>query len=451
MTATTSSIKNLPKPVLTHIPGDFGIPFFGDTFKFLKDPIRLFKEKQSKYGNVFKMQFLGTKVVCLIGQEANRFVLVEQGKYFSNEQGWDFSIGELFAGGLMLKDGEDHKHHRSILQEAFKKNPIADYLQVMIPPVSDYLDSWKDKKQITVFQEMKKLTLQLAGKVFFGVDFSKDLSFVNQAIINVVKASTTAIPFPIPFTPYWNGLRARKTLEKYFHKLIEEKRKNPAKDMLGILCLAENEEGDRLSDQEIVDHLIFILMASHDTTASTMTSLFYELSVNPEWQEKLRAESQDFYKNHEMTYQNQDFLPLLDLAIKETLRLHPPLILMPRMTTKALDFTEFTIPANTRITLYINHTHYEEEIWKDANLFNPGRFAETQAEHKKCPHAYMPFGGGKHFCLGFGFAEMQMKLIISKVLCQYKWELPKDYVMGYKSIPIQEPKGGLPMMIRKLG
>lgn len=443
-------LKNLPKPFLDHIPGDKGMPFFGDVFHFLKDPFGMFQKKQKKYGDVFKMSFFGQPTVCLIGHEANRFVLVEQGKYFSNHYGWEDSIGELFEGGLMLKDGEDHKLHRSILQVAFKKEPYMDYLEAMIPLADQYLEGWKNKDHLVVFDEMKQLTLKLAGKVFFGLDFSKDLEKINKAIIEVVKASTVVLPYAIPFSTYWYGLRARKTLEKYFHALILEKRKNPSKDMLGALCMAKNEEGEQLSNKEIVDHLIFILMASHDTTASTMSSLFYELAVNPAWQEKLRAESQSFYAQYELTYQNLDHLTWMDLAIKETLRMHPPLILIPRFTTQDMEYNGIKIPAHTRIMVYLNQTHYSNEIWENPESFHPERFSENVSEHKKCPHAYMPFGGGKHFCLGFGFAEMQMKMVMSKILTHYRWELIPGYKAGYKPVPIQEPLKGLPVKISAL-
>ena len=442
--------ENFSEKTLSGIPGDLKKPFVGDTLNFLKDPIGLFTQKQEKYGDIFKMRLFGMPIVFFTGAEATKYILIDESAHFSSKEGWDFSIGELFHGGLMLKDGEHHKHHRSIMQSAFKKDPMADYLQAMLPVIENYFKRWKNKKEVLIFPEMKQLTLQLAGKVFFGVDFSDDLQIINQSIINVVKAATVALPFPIPFTTYWKGLKGRKVLEKYFKNLIADRRKRPTKDMLGMLCIAKNEEGDQFSDKEIVDHLIFLLMAAHDTTASTLTSLFYELAKNRDWQEKIQQESINFYQNNEVDFQNLNKLDLLANAIKETLRMHPPLILIPRKTTQEKQFGTYQIPPETGVSVLIFHNHFKDQTWQNAEKFDPARFESPRAEHKKCPHAYSPFGAGNHHCLGFAFAEMQIKLVISYVLNHYSWSVPENYTTDYRSIPIQEPKDGLPVTLKSL-
>ncbi len=434
---------------LSLIPGDASLPIIGNTLSFLNRPVQFLEEMQKKHGNVFKTRILAKPVIFLVGTEANKFLLVEQAKYMSNQKGWE-SIDELFHDGLMLRDGENHQHHRGIMLSAFRKEPLRGYMDVMLPKIKEYLFRWQNTSKLTVFPEMKKLTLFLAGKVFFGLDLAKDLEKINKAIIQVVKASTTLLPFKIPFTTYWHGIQGRKVLASYFGKILAERRKNPTEDMLGKLCTAENEEGDKLSDEDIINHLIFLLMAAHDTTASTLTSLFYELAKNPEWQTKLRQESLDFDKNHSLNFDTLSLLQGLDLAIKETLRMHTPLIMIPRRTTERLEFEGHSIPADTDIAVLVHHNHYDTEIFKDAEAFDPDRFADPRSEHKKCPHGYAPFGGGKHHCLGFSFAEMQIKLVMHNVLTQYQWSVPAGYQAVYKHIPIQEPKDGLPIHLSKI-
>jgi cytochrome P450 len=443
--------KNFTRNPLPQVPGNLRLPFVGDTFKFLNDPISLFTEKQKQFGDVFKVRLFGENVVFMLGVEANRFLLIEQAKYFSNEEGWKFSIGELFQNGLMLKDGEEHKYHRSILQSAFKKEPMAGYLEEIMPIALSYLQTWQHKTDIHIFPAMKALTLQIAGKVFFGLDFSDDLQKINQAIIQVVRASSTGLPFPIPFTTYWRGLQARKVLEEYFGKLIADRRNQPTKDIFGMLCVAQNDEGDKLTDQEIIDHLIFLLMAGHDTTASTLTSLFYELAVNPEWQTRLREASQQFAESQEISLQTlQNQLVELDWAIKETLRLHPPLIMIPRKSSTEIKFGDITFPPQTAVTALIYHNHNQGQYFKNPAQFDPERFAEPRSEHKKCPHAYAPFGAGQHHCIGYAFAEMQIKAIMHHALLNYRWSVPAGYKADYQSIPLQEPKDGLPIKLEKI-
>lgn len=436
------------KELLSKIPGDYGIPFMGDFFSYIKDPLALFETKKAKYGEIYKSQFFGRKGVTLLGKEANKFLLVEQAKYFSNEKGWEFPLAELFPNGLMLMDGERHQYHRSILRTAFEKEPMQGYLDLMLPIIDNYIKNWSKKNRVIAFNEMKELTLQVAGKVFFGLDFSEDLAQVNRDLVLIVKAST-ALPVPIPFGGYWKGLRARKRLENYFKKIILKIRKSPQTDLFSILCLAENEDGAKLTDQEIIDHVIFILMASHDTTASTLTSLLYLLAKKPDWQEKLRKECSDFGYENFNNLKDLRKLELMGLTIKEALRMYPPLINVPRYANEETQFGGYTLPAGLQIMVVLQHNHYNNQIWESPEKFDPTRFAKDRKEHQKCPHAYAPFGAGKHHCLGFAFAEMEIKLILGRILQEFKWSVKPDYIAPYNPIPLQEPKDGLPIKIEK--
>jgi cytochrome P450 len=433
---------------LSHIPGTTRLPFIGDTIRFLKKPQELFNKKQQQYGNIFKYRMFGREYVCIMGAEGNRFVLVEQTKNFSSKDGWVL-INELFHGGLMLRDGEEHKHHRGILQAAFKKEALQHYLEAMNPVIKEYTKKFVQQQEVTVFPRIKELTLQLAGKVFFDLDFSNNLQHINQAIINMVNASITPFHINLPFTTYGKGMQGRKILQAYFSTIIKERRQQPGNDMLSNLCLATDEAGNRLSDNEIIDHLIFFIMAAHDTTASSLTSLVYQLAKHPEWQDQLRDECRliniDTAANGTHIYHSLDALEKMGWVIKETLRLHPPLILIPRKSQQDMQFENTHIPAGTTVTILLYHNHNNPKYWSNANSFDPHRFSPEISEQKKCPHAYAPFGAGQHFCIGHAFADLQMKLVLYHLLKNYTWELPGNYKPVYTHIPIQHPKDGLRM------
>ncbi|MFZ1306444.1 MAG: cytochrome P450 [Ferruginibacter sp.] len=433
---------------LTHIPGATGLPFIGDTIRFLKKPQELFNKKQEQYGNIFKYQMFGKDYVCIMGAEGNRFVLVEQTKHFSSTDGWEL-INELFHGGLMLRDGDEHKHHRGILQTAFKKEALQHYLEAMNPVVQEYNKKLVQHAAFKVFPFIKELTLQLAGKVFFNLDFSNNLQHINQAIINMVTASITPFHINLPFTTYGKGMQGRKVLQAYFSTIIKERRQQPGNDMLSNLCLAKDEAGNMLSDDEIIDHLIFFIMAAHDTTASSLTSLVYELAIHQNWQQQLREEcrliNMDTVTDGRTIQQNLDALEKTGWVIKETLRMHPPLILIPRRAQSDMHFENTHIPAGTNVTVMLYHNHNNSTYWSNPDSFNPYRFSAEISEHKKCPHAYAPFGAGQHFCLGHAFADLQMKLVLYHLLINYTWQLPGNYQPVYTHIPIQHPKDGLRM------
>ena len=410
----------MASPTLRHIPGSLGLPILGDTVRFLTRPLELFNAKQRQHGNVFKVRLFGRTFVYLLGPEANKFVLVEQARYCSSQEGWRFPIGELFHGGLMLRDGDEHKQHRGMLQAAFKKEPMRQYLDVMAPIIEQRLAEWGRQPTLRVFPAMKQLTLELAGKVFFDLDFSQDLARINQAMVDLVAAATAPVPFNLPFTQYRRGMKGRRLLQDYFGRVLQERRRAPAGDMLSHLCQAEDANGQRLSDADIVDHLIFFLMAAHDTTASTLTSLLYELAVHPDWQEQVRAEARQVSGSGPLTQAHLSQLELLGYALEETLRLHPPLILLPRRTTQELSYEGFSIPANTYLSVLLYHHHQDPAHWTEPARFDPLRFATSRNEHRKCPFGYAPFGAGQHYCLGFAFADMQVKLVMHQLLHHYR-------------------------------
>ena len=433
---------------ISHIPGATGLPFIGDTIRFLKKPQELFNQKQQQYGNIFKYRMFGREYVCITGAAGNRFVLVEHTKHFSSKDGWEL-INELFHGGLMLQDGDEHKQHRGILQTAFKKESLQHYLEAMNPVVKEYCKKFIQQTEVKVFPCIKELTLQLAGKVFFNLDFSNNLQHINQAIINMVHASITPLHLNLPFTTYGKGMQGRKVLQAYFSTIIKERRQQPGNDMLSNLCLATDEAGNILNDDEIIDHLIFFIMAAHDTTASSLTSLVYELAVHQNWQQQLREECRlihmDSNTGGSSIHHNLDAMEKTGWVIKETLRLHPPLILIPRRAQTDMHFENTHIPAGTRVTLLLYHNHDNAAYFSNPHTFDPYRFSAEISEHKKCPHAYAPFGAGQHFCLGHAFADLQMKLVLYHLLKNYTWQLPGNYEPVYTHIPIQHPKDGLRM------
>ncbi|MGK0365149.1 MAG: cytochrome P450 [Saprospiraceae bacterium] len=125
-------MSKIKKKDLKHIPGDLGLPIVGNFFTFIKNATHFYESRKAKYGDVFKFYTpFGLRVV-FSGQEANKLILVEEGKYTSSKEAWETSLGELFPNGLMLMDGEQHKYHRGIMQDAFKKEPMQGYLDIVL-------------------------------------------------------------------------------------------------------------------------------------------------------------------------------------------------------------------------------------------------------------------------------------------------------------------------------
>lgn len=440
-------MSQITKKDLEHIPGDLGLPIIGNFFEFIRDATLFYESRKKKYGDVFKMKTPWALSVVLTGTNANKFILVEQGKCTSNKEAWEMSIGELFPNGLMLMDGEQHKYHRGIMQDAFKKEPIQGYLDIMPNIIKKEIDSLLGQEKILAFPFFKNLTLKIAAHVFFGLDMKEDLSQINTAITDIVNAAT-AIPIKLPFTKYQKGLNGRAFLVDYFRSILPERRKNPGKDLFSKLCQATSEEGNQFTDDEIIDHLIFILMAAHDTTAITLTLMTYFLAKYPNWQKQVREEVSFLNICKKLKTNDLRKLEKTGLVMKETLRMHPPLIMVTRKLEKEMEVYNYKIPKNTFVNLVFQLSHHDKRSWSKPSEFDPERFNKIRNEQSKCPFGYAPFGAGKHHCIGFNFAEILVKLSLTELLQRFKVSVPEGYECPIKDVPLKQPKDNLPLYLK---
>ncbi len=431
------------------LPGSAGLPVLGYSLAFLKNPVEMGLRLYHEYGSVYWINAFGLTFLQMQGPDANQFVFRNQGDIFSNNQGWDFYIGKFFKRGIMLLDFEEHRHHRGIMQAAFKKPVLMQYLQRMNPAIENGIGRWHTSSRFPVLKKVKQLTLDMATDVFMGEQLGPEADKVNRAFVDCVRAGTALARFPVPGGRWKKGLDGRKVLEDFFRSRIAAKRANPGEDLFSRLCQAEDEHGQRFSDDDVINHMIFLMMAAHDTSTITLCSIFYQLAKHPEWQERVREEAFALGKR-DLVHEDLARLETMGLVMKEALRMIAPVHGIPRKTVKDCEFGGYHIPAGTFISLSPMITHHMPEWWDQPGVFDPERFSEARSEHKKHPYMYVPFGGGAHMCIGLHFAEMQIKAVLHHVVQQYRWSVPADYDMpvDFTSLPV--PGDGLPVRLERL-
>lgn len=431
------------------LPGNAGLPLVGYSLDFLSNPVGMGLKLYQKYGPVYWINAFGITFLQMQGPEANQFVFRNQGDIFSNNQGWDFYIGKFFKRGIMLLDFEEHRHHRGIMQAAFKKPVLMQYLERMNPAIEKGIGRWHESSRFPVLKKVKQLTLDMATDVFMGEQLGPEADKVNRAFVDCVRAGTALVRFPVPGGRWKKGLDGRRVLEDFFRSRIAAKRAHPGEDLFSRLCQAEDEHGQRFSDDDVINHMIFLMMAAHDTSTITLCSIFYQLAKHPEWQERVREEAFALGKR-DLVHEDLASLETMGLVMKEALRMLAPVHGIPRKTVKDCEFKGHHIPAGTFISLSPMITHHLPDWWEKPEVFDPERFTEARSEHKKHPYMYVPFGGGAHMCIGLHFAEMQIKAILHHVVQQYRWSVPDDYTMpvDFTSLPV--PGDGLPVKLDRL-
>lgn len=440
-----------PAGALDHIPGEDGLPIVGNTFSLLADPIGFGNRMRAKYGNVFRNRAFGRHSVMLFGAEANELVLFDREKLFSSEQGWGPVLDQLFPRGLMLLDFDHHRADRRALSIAFKPEPMRHYCGALNSGISARVQEWRGQ-QLKFYPAIKQLTLDLAADSFLGVPLGPEADAINKAFVDMVAASIGVVRKPLPFTAMGRGVAGRKFLLDYFTRETEKRRaQGGGQDMFSQFATATHEDGSLMPVDEVVDHMIFLMMAAHDTITSSATSLVWLLAKHPEWQDKLRAEllAVTGGEGRPLAYEDLGKATLTEMAFKESLRLIPPVPSLPRRALRDFDFGGYRIPAGTGVGVSPSAVHMDPDHWPDPEKFDPLRFT-PELVAKRHKYAWVPFGGGAHMCLGLHFAYMQVKVLMAQILTRYRIEIEPGYDPAWQPWPIPKPKDGLTVTFRPL-
>jgi cytochrome P450 len=436
---------------LTHIPGDEGWPFIGKTLEALADPKGYVERSAVKFGPIYRTHLFGETSVTLLGPDANELLLFDQAKLFSSELGWGPILGLLFPKGLMLRDFDEHRVHRRALSFAFKSEPMKSYFTALDKGIAARVAQWRAKPgEMLLYPAMKQLTLDLAATSFLGADIGPEVDQINRAFVDMVAAAVAPIRKPLPFTQMARGVRGRKRIIAYFAEQIPLRRaKGGGDDLFSHLCQATHEDGALLSEQDIIDHMSFLMMAAHDTLTSSLTSFVGELAAHPDWQNKLRDEvaSLGIAADQPTQLDQLNAMPVSEMAFKEALRLKPPVPSMPRRAVRDFSFKGFAIPAGTVVGVNPLYTHHMADIWPEPEQFNPMRFTD-EAQRGRHRFAWVPFGGGAHMCLGLHFAYMQAKCFARHFVQNLEVSLPPGYKADWQMWPIPKPRDGLRVMVK---
>ena len=435
-----------PNRQLDHLPGDYGLPVFGHTWGLLTNGPRLTAAMVARYGPVFRSSALFQRSVALVVPDAAQFVLLDPDRNFAARPAWDTILGGLFDNGLLLRDLDDHRAHRRVLQQAFKKPVLDSYCQTLNRFLGEGITAWPSGRHFDFYPAVKQLLLDNAIESFFGADPARDVAPLNRAFIDMLDATLALVRRPLPGTRWRRGVHGRRALECYLASQLDARKANPGNDFFSTLCTAANDESGGLSDSEIIDHLMFLLFAAHDTTSSTLSSMIRILCQYPQWQERLREE---FSTLDAAALQTEHFgaLPQTDWFFRETLRMHPPVPAIIRRTARACEWSGYTLPANTAVFLPIRFNHRMEQFWSSPGQFDPERWSPGREEYKGHSFQWLPFGGGAHKCLGLHFAEMQTKIFLYHLLRNYRIAGDQKHRPRIRYVPLEIPGNGLPVLL----
>lgn len=444
------------------------LPYAGPTLEYVTDPLGMMRRRLDRHGPVSETRFLGKRWTILLGPDACDHALRNPDKAFANGPGWGELVGPFFDRGLMLLDFAEHHGHRRLMQQAFTRQRLEGYAAALGPAVSAGLDAWPvgapvgapgQGATLDAYPALKQLTLGLATQVFLGAppDAARsdadraELAAVNRAFVDCVQAATSFVRAPLPGTRWGRAVAGRRLLEDYLGRQLAARQATGdpgGDDLLSALLAARDDDGSAFDDRAVVDHMIFLLMAAHDTSTLTTSTILDQLGRDPQWQERLREEAAHL-PDHP-TLAELEALPSFELVMKEALRLVPPVPVLARRTVKETEVLGHHVPADRLTAVMLHLSHHLPELWDEPERFDPDRFAEPRREDKRHRAGWEPFGGGVHKCLGLHFAGLEVKLLLHQVLRRWRWTTPRPTPtpLSYLSLPV--PRDGLPIELRPL-
>ncbi|MAT40834.1 MAG: hypothetical protein CL609_00730 [Anaerolineaceae bacterium] len=402
-----------------------GYPVVGHALEMMKDRESLFKRGFREHGDLFSIKLGPRYAVVITGADYNKQFYMQTDKELNMQDGYQFlkaSFGEV----LFTASKELYTNQRPLLQEIFRRERMAGYIQAMNIEVQNWLDSLGESGEVDISAAMLKLTQFVAGRAFIGPHFEQELGEVFwQQYDAISNALDPVLPPNLPLPKFRRRDRARIKIREVFSQLVQKRRENPSEyeDLITILLNYPMKDGEFLSDEMIMNLFMGLLFAGHETTAGqaawTITLLLqhpeYLKLVQQEINEKLPFGSEiDGRKIAEFNH--------IAWAIDETTRLRPSADVQLRTVEEPIRLGEYEIPVGWQLIANAANSHTLPEVFTDPAVYDPLRFSPERKEGKN-PFAIVGFGGGMHKCTGMNFAKNEMTVITSLLFQQFDLEL----------------------------
>jgi retinoid hydroxylase len=410
------------------MPGDMGLPVLGRVWQMVSTEGHGLLADYRRYGSVFKSSLLGRPAAVLIGPEANRLVLQDSGERFSSQDGWAPFIEHLFGETMMLQDGERHRNTRRLMAPAFHSTAVASYMETMEQIFKDGFAAWQGQQALPIHQECRKLALVVGIHLLLGVQADAQIEPIERWYTTLLEGATAVVRMKGPLTAYGRAQKARQQLRNCLGEIIRTRREQgnltESRDVMGLFLAATDEEGEGLSESQIIDELVHLLNGAHFTTATALTWMLIELAARRDWRERLRQELQQVAGDAPLELAHLGQLTQMNWFLKEIERFYSPAgAVLFRGVRERFEFGGYEIPSGWVVVISPFVSHRVAELFANPDQFDPDRFAPSREEDRKDPFALIGFGAGPHVCIGRQFATMELKIALATLLRGYDWSV----------------------------
>ena len=411
-------------------------PVWGGMMEFLAGPMRLMKKAMPEYGEVFTVPVFHKRITFLIGPKVSEFFFKAKDTEMSQKEVYEFNVPTFGKGVVFDVDHATRAEQFRFFADSLKSNRLRMYVGMMVKEAEDFFAKWGDEGEVDLLEQLSELIVLTASRCLLGREIRETLYSEVTSLVHDLDKGMVPLSVFFPYAPIEAHRKrdaARKKLAMIFDKVIQARRESGASepDVLQTFIDARYKDGSKLSNDQVLGMLIAVLFAGQHTSSITSTwtgllSIANKSRVIPTLEEEQRKIMKEHGNNLDF-----DILAKMDelhFAVKEALRMHPPLIMLLRMAqvpfdVETSDGKKYTIPKGHIVATSPAFAHRLENVYSDPDVYNPGRFREPNPEDKAAFASFIGFGGGRHGCMGETFAYMQIKTIWSILLRNFDFEL----------------------------
>jgi len=441
----------LPPGPKAHYPGELWVAIYKDLLGFLT-------RVAHEYGDIGHAPFGHEHAILINHPDYVRDVLVTHAKDFTVNQ--ILKTAQLFWGRTLFSTtGDFHLRERRLLQPLFTRSHLSAYTGVMAEVALAQRERWQDGARVDVLHEMMRVAMGIASRAMVGEDLSPHSEEFSAAALDAMRyvALMTSLPggwlinkLPLPATHRFYQERDR--LDTIVQEVIDHRRRSSAthEDTLSHLLRAQQEQGPDgwLTDEQVRNEVLVMLLAGHETTANALTWTFHLLGQYPEAEAKLHAEVDAVLGGRPPTAADVPKLRYTEMVLAEAMRLYPPAWIISRPVLRDFAIGDYFVPQGTIFYICMYLLHRRPDFYPDPEKFDPERMS-PEARAARHHYAYVPFGAGPHQCLGEQFAWLEGTLVLATFAQKWRLRPVPGHVPELEPLITLQPKGGLPMIVQR--
>jgi cytochrome P450 len=425
---------------------------------FSKDTLGFVTYCAREHGDFVPLRLGPTRAIVLSHPDLVEEVLVTRNHDFRKNDG-ALRLRSLLGNGLVLSEGNFWRRERRLAQPAFHRQRIASYGETMVAYAERMLATWRDGETRDVHREMVEVTFQIAARTLFGTEVASDLARIRAATLTTTQHFRSRLytmmfflPDAVPTPGNLRFRRAVRELDALVYRIIRERRatgEDPG-DLLSMLLRAQDEDGSGMTDRQLRDEVLTLLLAGHDTTALALSWAWYLLARHPEVEVRLWAELDEVLDGRSPTVADVPRLRYAEAVITETMRLYPPAWAMGRKALRDTAVGGYPVPRGTTLFMSQWAIHRDPRFFDEPERFIPERWTDGTLARKLPRFAYFPFGGGQRICIGNTFAMLEAVLLLATIAQRYRLTLADpDRPVTPLPVVTLRPKGGVAMVLHE--